>query len=76
VCETAPDGVSDAIFGVGLGWEPALYAVDLHVRGELPDTLADDWRAGEPPPEVLELMRESGQAWMALVAAAGARPSP
>ena len=30
VCETAPDGVSDAIFGVG--WEPALYALDLHLR--------------------------------------------
>jgi uncharacterized protein YndB with AHSA1/START domain len=67
VCETAPDGVSDAIFGVGVGWEPALYALDLYVRGELPDALADEWRRGEPPPEVVALMTQAGQAWTALV---------
>jgi uncharacterized protein YndB with AHSA1/START domain len=70
VCETAPDGVSDAIFGVGLGWEPALYALDLYLRGELPDALATEWRRGEPPPEVVELMTRSGRAWAALVEAA------
>ena len=69
VCETAPDGVSDAIFGVGVGWEPALYALDLYLRGELPDTLAADWSAGHPPPELVELMDRSGRAWTALVEA-------
>jgi uncharacterized protein YndB with AHSA1/START domain len=76
VCETAPDGVSDAIFGVGLGWEPALYALDLYLRGELPDTLAAEWRDGEPPPEVVELVTQAGQAWTALVEAAAGRQSP
>jgi uncharacterized protein YndB with AHSA1/START domain len=70
VCETAPDGVSDAIFGVGLGWEPALYALDLYLRGELPDALATEWRHGEPPQEVVDLMTRSGRAWAALVEAA------
>jgi uncharacterized protein YndB with AHSA1/START domain len=69
VCETAPDGVSDAIFGVGVGWEPALYALDLYLRGELPDTLAADVGAGKPPPELVELMDRSGRAWTALVEA-------
>jgi uncharacterized protein YndB with AHSA1/START domain len=69
VCDTAPDGVSDAILGVGVGWEPALYALDLHLRGELPDTLAADVGAGEPP-ELVELMDRSGRAWTALVVAA------
>jgi uncharacterized protein YndB with AHSA1/START domain len=70
VCDTAPDGVSDAILGVGVGWEPALYALDLHLRGELPDTLAADVGAGGPPPELVELMDRSGRAWAALVEAA------
>ena len=70
VCDTAPDGVSDAILGVGVGWEPALYALDLHLRGELPDTLAADVGAGRPPPELVELMDRSGRAWTALVEAA------
>lgn len=60
VCDTAPDGVSDAVLGVGVGWEPALYALDLHLRGELPDTLAPDVGAGEPSPELVELMDRSG----------------
>jgi uncharacterized protein YndB with AHSA1/START domain len=70
VCDTAPDGVSDAILGVGVGWEPALHALDLHLRGELPDTLAADVGAGAPPPELVELMDRSGRAWAALVEAA------
>jgi uncharacterized protein YndB with AHSA1/START domain len=70
VCDTAPDRVSDAILGVGVGWEPALHALDLHLRGELPDTLAADVGAGAPPPELVELMDRSGRAWAALVEAA------
>jgi uncharacterized protein YndB with AHSA1/START domain len=54
--------------GVGPGWEPALFALELYLRGELPDALASEWRAGEPPPEVVELINQSLRIWADLVA--------
>ena len=76
VCATAPDWGARRHLRRRVGWEPALYALDLYLRSELPDALADDWRGGEPPPEVVELMTQAGQAWTALVEAAAARQLP
>jgi uncharacterized protein YndB with AHSA1/START domain len=56
--------------GVGPGWEPALLALDMHLKGELPDALASEWRGGALPPEVMELIDQSGQIWSALIEAA------
>ena len=54
--------------GVGPGWEPALYALDLHLRGKLPERDATEWRAGKPPAEALELIETSARLWAELVA--------
>jgi uncharacterized protein YndB with AHSA1/START domain len=70
VCETAPDGVSDAIFGVGTGWElPLTYGLPAYLRGELPDAPAVEWY--QPTPEHEELARRLGEVWAALVRDAG-----
>jgi uncharacterized protein YndB with AHSA1/START domain len=63
-----PDG---SLEGVGSGWDPALWALELYLRGELPDDLADRWRSGEFPPEVQEFLKRSVEAWTALVADQG-----
>jgi uncharacterized protein YndB with AHSA1/START domain len=60
------------LIGVGVGWEPALYALDLHLHSKLPDGPAKEWRGGEPPAEVEELINRSSQLWTVLVEAAGA----
>jgi len=49
----------------------ALWALDLYLRDELPDDVAERWRAGDVPPEVLEFINRSGQAWRALAEQAG-----
>jgi uncharacterized protein YndB with AHSA1/START domain len=64
----------DVIPGIGAGWEPALYALDLYLRGALPDTVAAQWRGGKPPAEVEDLIDRSGQEWAALVEAADTAP--
>lgn len=57
--------------GVGPGWEPAVYALDLYLSGRLPDALAAQWRRGEPPAGVMELIDQSARLWAALIAQAG-----
>jgi hypothetical protein len=57
--------------GIGAGWDPAPWALELHLRDEPPDDLADRWRAGEVPAEVQELIQRSAQEWRALAAKAG-----
>jgi uncharacterized protein YndB with AHSA1/START domain len=53
--------------GIGPGWEPALYALDLHLRDKLPDISAEKWRNGELPTEVVDLIDESTRLWATLV---------
>lgn len=53
----------DAIFGVGTGWDPAVWALDLYLRDELPEDLAERWRSGDFPPEVEEFFSRSAEAW-------------
>jgi uncharacterized protein YndB with AHSA1/START domain len=66
VCDTAPDGVSDAILGVGSGWDlPLCLSLPMYLRGELPDAPAADWY--QPTPEHLELAERSGRAWAAML---------
>lgn len=62
----------DVLPGMGSGWDPALYALDLHLKDELPDALAEEWRRGVTPPQVEELISRSAQTWAALVEAADA----
>ena len=69
VCETAPDGVADAILGVGVGWElPLTYSLPMYLRGEFPDAPVADWY--EPTAEHERLADRSGEAWAAVVEAA------
>jgi len=72
VCETAPDGVADAILGVGVGWEMALDYLEKFFRGELPDTPGQEHAQQdfEPTPEDMERADRRGQAWAALIGAA------
>ena len=64
----------DVVPGMGAGWEPALYALDLHLRELLPDAVAAEWRKGAPPREVEELITRSEKAWAALAEAADQAP--
>ncbi len=74
VCETAPDGVSDAILGVGVGWElPLTWSLPAYLRGEFPDVPAVEWY--QPTPEHEQLAKRLGDVWADLVRAAGA-PRP
>jgi uncharacterized protein YndB with AHSA1/START domain len=58
----------DVIPGVGAGWEPPLaWSLPKYLRGELPDAPAAEWF--EPTAEIDDLVRRSGEAWTALVAA-------
>jgi uncharacterized protein YndB with AHSA1/START domain len=59
--------------GIGPGWDPALLALDMYLRGELPDAVASEWRQGTPPPEVIELIDQSGRIWAGLVDRAAGR---
>jgi uncharacterized protein YndB with AHSA1/START domain len=58
----------DVIPGIGSGWElPLTYALPAYLRGELPDKPASEWF--EFTPEVMELDRQLGEAWAALLPA-------
>jgi uncharacterized protein YndB with AHSA1/START domain len=71
VCETAPDGVSDAILGVGVGWElPLTWSLPMYLRGEFPDAPAVEWY--QPTAEHEQLAVRLGEVWAALVQDAGA----
>ena len=69
VATTAPDGVSDVILGVGVGWELAMTWLDRHVRGE--GQPRSPGRSGEealqPAAEDQALLAESARAWTDLV---------
>ena len=69
VAMTAPDGVSDVILGVGVGWELAMTWLDRHVRGE--GQPRSPGRSGEeallPAAEDQALLAESARAWTDLV---------
>ena len=54
----------DALPDVGAGWETALFALETHLRGELPAVPAEFARA----PAVQDLAERSGRTWAALVA--------
>ena len=69
VATTAPDGVSDVILGVGVGWELAMTWLDRHVRGE--GQPRSPGRSGEealqPAAEDQAVLAESARAWTDLV---------
>jgi predicted NUDIX family NTP pyrophosphohydrolase/uncharacterized protein YndB with AHSA1/START domain len=56
----------DVITGLGPGWEPALLALDRYLSGELPDTVAAEWRSASPPAELTEFIDRTGKIWAAL----------
>ena len=66
---TAPDGVSDVILGVGMGWELAMVWLDRHIRGEgqprAPGRSGEE--ALQPAAEDQALLAESTRAWTDLV---------
>ena len=41
IADTAPDGVTDALLGVGVGWELAMAHLGRHLDGEMPLPPAD-----------------------------------
>jgi hypothetical protein len=58
------------IWGVGTGWEMALVALDAFLRGALPDRSGPGSDSLAPPPEMMELADQAGQAWAAVLDAA------
>ena len=68
IAETAPDGVTDALLGVGVGWELAMAHLGRHLNGTLPLPPADGGgSAFQATPEDGQLMAESARAWTELV---------
>lgn len=69
--------LAEGLMGVAVGWSPALAALDLHLRDELPHDLAERLEAGEaPPPEIMELAMRSFEVWTPIIKdATGADPS-
>ena len=65
----------EVITGLGPGWEPALFALDKYLRGELPDTVAAEWQSASPPAELTEFIDRTSQIWAAL-ADAGNEATP
>jgi hypothetical protein len=72
VTPTAPDGATDAILGVGTGWEMALDYLQKYLGGDLPDTTgqAPSQQGLEPTPEDLEREGLRARAWAAVVESA------
>ena len=68
VADTAPDGVTDALLGVGVGWELAMAHLGRHHEGELPLPSPDDGAIGlQPTSGDRQLMAASARAWMDLL---------
>jgi hypothetical protein len=68
IAETAPDGVTDALLGVGLGWELAMAHLGRHLDGTLPLPPADGGGSDvKPTPEDRQLMAASARAWTELL---------
>jgi uncharacterized protein YndB with AHSA1/START domain len=69
VATTAPDGVTDAILGVGVGWELAMAWLDRYVTGDgqprAPGRSGD--AALQPSAEDQALLAASAGAWTALL---------
>lgn len=59
----ARDVVPEFVLGVGPGGDPALVALDLHLRGELPE----DKSSWAESPEAHELIEGSVRAWAAVL---------
>lgn len=68
IADTAPDGVTDALLGVGVGWELAMAHLERHLDGELPLPPSDGrGRAFQPTPEDRNLMAASARSWAELL---------
>jgi uncharacterized protein YndB with AHSA1/START domain len=67
---TAAENAFEALVSVGVGWEPAFEFLGKYLRGDLPDTPIPEGAEFTPPPELLELLNQSGLAWGAVVGAA------
>ena len=69
VALTSPDGVSDAILAVGVGWELAMAYLERHLREEGPPG-PGAWAAQaavQPNADDQALLVESARAWTALL---------
>jgi uncharacterized protein YndB with AHSA1/START domain len=72
IADTAPDGVTDALLGVGVGWELAMAHLGRHLDGELPLPPPDgSGSAFQPTPEDRQLMAASARAWKELLGTPG-----
>ncbi len=72
VADLAPDGVTDAIVGVGAGWELAMAYLERHLRHELPAPpvgLGGRWF--EPTADDARFLQASARAWTKLLARSG-----
>ena len=70
IADTAPDGVTDALLGVGVGWELAMDHLGRHLDGDLPLPTSDGSGSElQPTPEDRRLMAASARAWMELLGA-------
>ena len=68
IADTAPDGVTDALLGVGVGWELAMAHLGRHLDGELPLPSPGGGGSGlQPTPADRQLMAASARAWMDLL---------
>ena len=70
IADTAPDSVTDALLGVGVGWELAMDHLGRHLDGDLPLPTSDGSGSKlQPTPEDRRLMAASARAWMELLGA-------
>jgi uncharacterized protein YndB with AHSA1/START domain len=70
IADTAPDGVTDALLGVGVGWELAMDHLGRHLDSN--EKLPPSDGSGsvlEPTPEDRRLTSASARAWMELLGA-------
>jgi uncharacterized protein YndB with AHSA1/START domain len=69
VADLAPDGITDAIVGVGVGWELAMAYLGRHLRHKLPaPPVGLPGRWFERTPADAKLVRASTRAWTELLA--------
>jgi uncharacterized protein YndB with AHSA1/START domain len=70
IADTAPDGVTDALLGVGVGWELAMDHLGRHLDGNLPLPPSDgSGSVLRPTPADRQLMAASARAWIELLGA-------